>query len=122
MTAPPTDDLPEGVVNREVSSEGVVEYLDTENLWHNPDGPATIHPDKATYWLVTGQDPDEMPDWWFGARHWYFHGKLHRTDGPASEFGNGTCAYWVYDRQFTEDEFLQHYPSTHQNPATDSQS
>ena len=30
----------------------------------------------------------------YGAKCWFFNGKLHRTDGPAIEYTNGTKAWF----------------------------
>lgn len=110
MTTAPIDDLPEGVASRYVGTDGVIHYRNAEHLVHNLDGPAIIHPNRATYWLVSGRDPCDMPNWWFGQRRWCRHGKLHRTEGPAVEYGDGRVEYYVNGRQLTEDEFHQRYP------------
>lgn len=109
MTTSLSDELPEGVASRTINSYGVVDYWDTEGKLHNPDGPATIHPDKPTYRLVTGRDPSEIGDGWFHQQRWFFHGMLHRTDGPAVEWGDGSVEYWVNGESLTADEFHQRF-------------
>lgn len=109
MTKATSDDLPDGVAKRTVNKEGVILYWDAEGEVHNPAGPARICPDKATYWLVTGRDPNTKPDRWFGAKTWLYHGEIHRTDGPAMEYGDGTVEYWVNDIEISAHEFNQKY-------------
>lgn len=33
--------------------------------------------------------------------------KLHRTDGPAVEWHDGTNEYWIHGREYTEEEFCE---------------
>lgn len=108
---PPSDELPKGVMSRTVNGRGVIEYWDAKGEHHNPDGPAIIHPDKATYWLVTGRDPKEQGCEWFNYEMWCQHGNIHRTDGPAVLRGDGTCAYYVDGIQFSETWFHKQYPA-----------
>lgn len=76
MTDELIHELPDGVADRTVNQNGVIEYRDAEGRFHRPDGPALIHPDKATYWLVTGKNPSEMPTGWFGYQAWLWHGRV----------------------------------------------
>jgi len=41
-----------------------------------------------------------------GTKLWYLHGKRHRTDGPAVEFANGTRYWYLHGVKLTEIEFL----------------
>ena len=34
-------------------------------------------------------------EWPNGYKYWYFKGKLHRSDGPAVELPSGYKEYWV---------------------------
>ena len=36
---------------------------------------------------------------------WYLNGKLHREDGPAVEYSNGSKRWYLNDQQYTEQEF-----------------
>lgn len=117
----PRDVLPEGVASRTVDENGVIHYRDANVKHHNPDGPALICPDRATYWLITCRDPNFKPAWWFGYQVWLRHGRRHRTDGPAAIHGNGTVAFYVNGTVLTEMEFYQRYPEAQQNLATDDQ-
>jgi len=40
-----------------------------------------------------------------GDKHWNLNGKLHREDGPAVEFANGTKYCYLNDKRLTEDQF-----------------
>lgn len=92
--SPSSEDLPEGVASRIITWEGVIEYRDAQGRRHNPVGPAVVHPDRGTFWLITGRDPDEVrADWWFGYWAWWWHGHLHRANGPAVKWGNGKVEY-----------------------------
>jgi len=42
-----------------------------------------------------------------GSRCWYLNGNLHREDGPACEFTNGTREWWLNDEEYTEEEFIK---------------
>ena len=48
----------------------------------------------------------EYPD---GTKSWYLNGKLHRTDGPAIEYANGTKCWWVDGKRHrTDGPALEH--------------
>ena len=38
-------------------------------------------------------------------KHWYLNGNLHREDGPAVEYADGTSRWWLNDRELTQSEF-----------------
>ena len=38
---------------------------------------------------------------------WRRKGKLHREDGPAVEYANGTKEWWINDEKLTKGEFLK---------------
>jgi hypothetical protein len=38
-----------------------------------------------------------------GNRCWTLNGKLHREDGPACEYADGTCIWWLNDKLHRED-------------------
>ena len=46
--------------------------------------------------------------WRDGTKFWYMNGKLHRLDGPAVEYADGTCYYWINDQKLTEEEWQIH--------------
>jgi hypothetical protein len=39
----------------------------------------------------------------YGDKRWYFNGKLHREDGPAIEYANGTREWYINDKLHRED-------------------
>jgi hypothetical protein len=49
-----------------------------------------------TYTVTVNEDKTE---------YWYLKGKLHREDGPAIEWANGTKYWWLNDKELTETEF-----------------
>jgi hypothetical protein len=44
-------------------------------------------------------------EYYNGTKIWYVDGKLHRTDGPALEHSNGNKQWYVDDEDYTEKEF-----------------
>ena len=42
-------------------------------------------------------------EWADGSKFWYQYGSLHRTNGPAIETDNGHTEWWVNDRRHRED-------------------
>ena len=44
----------------------------------------------------------EWPD---GTKVWYINGKCHREDGPAIEYTNGTKHWYINGEYLTENEF-----------------
>ena len=47
-----------------------------------------------------------------GDRCWYQNGKLHRLDGPAIEWADGTRQWWINGKQLSEEEFNQQTKKT----------
>jgi hypothetical protein len=41
----------------------------------------------------------------FGNRCWYLNGQLHRVDGPAAEYADGTNLWYLNGRHLSEEEF-----------------
>ncbi len=42
-------------------------------------------------------------EWANGTKHWYHNGKLHREDGPAVEYANGDKHWYLNDKVHRED-------------------
>lgn len=42
-----------------------------------------------------------------GTKRWYVNDRLHREDGPAVEHTNGTKQWFINGTQLTEQEFLE---------------
>ena len=45
-------------------------------------------------------------EWANGTKHWYLNGLRHREDGPAIEWADGTKFWYLNDKSLTESEFL----------------
>jgi len=46
-----------------------------------------------------------------GTKVWTLNGILHRQDGPAYEFADGSLSWWLYGNYYnTLDEFLERTP------------
>lgn len=43
----------------------------------------------------------------FGGEVWYYHGKIHREDGPAITEGSGIECYYINGENLTLEEFEQ---------------
>jgi len=44
-----------------------------------------------------------------GTKYWFLNGKLHRADGPAVEWGSGHKEWWIKGRVFpSEQEMIKH--------------
>ena len=91
--------------------------------------------DNTVYYKNNQFHREDSPaiEWDNGSKHWYFHGLLHRTDGPAIdlvapylgytikkwsingkwhredgpavEWGTGYKEWWIDGQQLTEDQF-----------------
>jgi hypothetical protein len=66
--------------------------------------------EEYTKWYKEGTDilhRTEGPavEWSDGSKEWWLYGKLHRTDGPAIEYSNGFTEWYLNGIQLTEEEF-----------------
>jgi hypothetical protein len=75
----------------------VEEHFDLEDKWHKTDGPAVVYADGRTEWYWHGklhrEDGPAIED--ATCKTWYTHGVCKRLDGPAVEFIDGYKAYRV---------------------------
>jgi len=55
-----------------------VEYLNEDDYFHNPIGPARIRTGLGSSY-----------------KEWYFNGEFHRLDGPAIEFEDGEKMWYI---------------------------
>ncbi len=39
--------------------------------------------------------------------NWYLDGKLHREDGPAREYSDGTKEWWLHGIEYSKQGFLE---------------
>ena len=44
-------------------------------------------------------------EWANGTKAWYVNDELHREDGPAIEWASGAKEWWINGEEFTEEEF-----------------
>ena len=44
-------------------------------------------------------------EWANGSKYWYLNGEFHRIDGPAIEYSNGTKAWYLNGEEYTEKKF-----------------
>jgi len=69
----------------------------------NEEGNTYYHADKEMTTLHRVDGPAiEYDD---GSREWYLNGKLHREDGPAIEWADGSKEWFLNDKHLTEKEF-----------------
>jgi len=47
---------------------------------------------------------------WDGSKIWLLEGGFHRLDGPAIEHADGHASWYLNDRRYTFDEFLELTP------------
>lgn len=84
------------------------EYWYKNGLLHREDGPAFVSEESITEWFVDGKrhraggPAREYKD---GHKEWYHHGQKHRLDGPAYESPKGIKKYFIYDVEYTLEEF-----------------
>ena len=66
--------------------------------------------DKETYHELFGEYTNDyvpIDTRSTGSKHWFVHGKRHRTDGPAIEWGDGTKFWYLNGKRLTEAEWLE---------------
>ncbi len=71
-----------------------------------------VDEDKNIYW---SNDKDQLHrldgpavEYADGSKEWYVDGKLHRLDGPAVEYTDGHKAWYVIGEDMTEKEFNEY--------------
>jgi hypothetical protein len=47
-------------------------------------------------------------EWCNGSKSWWVNGKLYRLDGPAIEWSDGTKHWFIADQRLTQRQFKQH--------------
>ena len=67
--------------------DGNIIYRNSKNQLHREDGPAV-------------EDAN-------GSKFWYINGKLHREDGPAFEYANGFNGWFLFDVQYSLEDWLK---------------
>ena len=61
----------------------------------------TYKNDKGQYHRTDGP----ATEWADGTKEWYIEGIRHRIDGPAIEYANGTMSWYIKGIKYTEQEF-----------------
>ena len=56
---------------------------------------------------ILHRDDGPAVEWSDGTKSWYQNGQCHRTDGPAIEYPTGHKRWFINGRMMTEDEFNQ---------------
>ena len=51
-------------------------------------------------------------EWADGSRFWYRNGKLHREEGPAVEWADGSLQWFLDGKRLSKDEFEARKPAT----------
>jgi len=69
----------------ETNEHGTTTYCNADGDFHNPDGPAVVHPD--------------------GSKYYYINGKPHNPHGPAMVWADGSKAHYINGELLTEAEF-----------------
>ena len=39
------------------------------------------------------------------SKHWYLYGELHREDGPAIEWADGSTTWYLNGKEYSEEEY-----------------
>lgn len=89
----------------------VIIYQDANHDYHRIGGPAIIYADGTKRWYYHGylhrtDGPAEIvrpSDISAGYRTWWVNGKLHRTDGPAILYNNGRIMWYESGQRHRED-------------------
>jgi hypothetical protein len=67
----------------------------------------TVDEDKTIRWYNSKgklhREDGPAVEWVNGTKVWYINGKLHREDGPAIECANGDKAWFINDKRHRED-------------------
>ena len=61
---------------------------------------------KTKYWYLNGnlhREDGPAIEWGNGTKFWYLNDKLHREDGPAIEEANGDKSWWLNGWRHRED-------------------
>ena len=76
--------------------------MKTQYILKNESGTGTFYySDKKMKKLHREDGPaEEYSD---GTKYWYLNGQLHREDGPAEEFSDGTKSWYLNGQQHRED-------------------
>ncbi len=45
-------------------------------------------------------------EWYDGTKYWYINGLCHRIDGPAIEYSSGNKYYFIIDKEHSYEDWL----------------
>jgi hypothetical protein len=65
-----------------------------------------VAPSGAKCWYLNGKlhrEDGPATEYASGKKFWYLNGKLHREDGPAVEYANGDKFWWLNGKLHRED-------------------
>ena len=69
----------------------------------NVNSKGTAHWFKDAERSILHREDGPAIEWGDGTKGWYTNGKPHREDGPAIEYANGTKQWWVNGKLHRED-------------------
>lgn len=75
----------------------------------------SIESDGAREWRLNGylhRTDGPAVEWTNGTCEWYVHGQRHRTDGPALEWADGGRDWYVNGRELTFNEWVSRVAAT----------
>jgi len=64
-----------------------------------------VYPNGDKCWHLNGKlhrEDGPASEWANGTKCWYLNGKLHREDGPAVDYANGSKYWYLNDEELTE--------------------
>ncbi len=73
------------MVRKKIDESGNIRYFNEQHQYHREDGPAAII---------------------YGDKAWYINDILHRIDGPAIEYANGSKFYWIMGKEYSYEDWL----------------
>jgi hypothetical protein len=76
------------------------QYIEINEL-----GSKLYYKDKAM--TILHREDGPAIEWWDGSKSWYLNGKRHREDGPAVECWDGRKSWCLNGEKLTEQEFLK---------------
>jgi hypothetical protein len=93
--------------NNIVSGYWSIFYYNSNGDFHNLYGPSINHNNKTKMWYINGIRHRENQAAFISplGELWYYYGKLHRINGPATihiEIGN---IYYIHDKIFTKQKY-----------------
>ena len=79
---------------------------------HRENGPAIIFADGEEQWWLNGKlhrldgPAIKYPS---GSKIWYKNSMIHRDDGPAIEWADGRQWFYIYGKEYTEEEYVLYH-------------